>query len=49
MIQCCNLVKAGYGTLKEIQELDSPEFLDLMEYEDISTKIYQKKMDDARA
>jgi len=38
-MQVCNLVKAGFGSLKEIEELDSDRFLDLIEYEAISMDI----------
>lgn len=27
------LVKAGYGSLKELQELDTTEYLDIVEFE----------------
>ena len=29
------LSKIGYGTLKEVKEMDTPEFLDAVEYESI--------------
>jgi len=38
-MQVCNLVKAGFGSLREIEELDSDRFLDLIEYEAISMDI----------
>lgn len=48
MIQCCNLVKAGYGSLAEIQQMDSPEFLDCLEFEEISNQITEYKMRENR-
>ena len=33
------LCKAGYGTLEYIRQLDTPDFLDLVEYEQISNAI----------
>ena len=33
------LAKQGYGSLKEIQTWDTPEFLDALEYEAISNAI----------
>jgi len=40
MMQCCNLSKAGFGSIREIKEMDTDEFLDLLEYEAISNDIY---------
>lgn len=45
MMQCCNMVKAGFGTLTDIQALDTPEFLDILEYECISNDIQKYLMD----
>jgi len=39
MLTYLALVKAGYGTLKEIRELDTPELLDIIEYEQITADI----------
>ena len=39
MLTYLALVKAGYGSLKEIQELDTPELLDIVEYENIIADI----------
>ena len=39
------LSKAGYGSLSEIRKLDTPEFLDLVEYENISRDIEQHIID----
>jgi hypothetical protein len=40
------LAKAGYGTVAEIRGMDTPEFLDLVEFEsisrDIETHYYEK-------
>lgn len=33
------LVKAGYGSLREVQSFDSKDFLDCMEYEYIKNSI----------
>lgn len=43
MVQLCNLVKAGYGSVEELRKLDSDDFLDLLEYESISNDIYSYK------
>ena len=41
-----SLVKKGYGTLKEVKELDTDEFLSIVEYEnmmsDIESLIYEE-------
>jgi hypothetical protein len=34
-----SLVKAGYGSLAELEALDTPDFLDLVEFESISRDI----------
>lgn len=39
------LVRQGYGTMKEIQSLDTPEFLDLVEVEMIRMDIERHKID----
>lgn len=39
------LVKAGYGTLKEIEAMDSTEFLDIVEYENIQADIQAHLID----
>lgn len=38
------LVKAGYGSLAEIQAMDTTEFLDAIEFEQISADIQAYKM-----
>lgn len=39
MLQCCSLASAGYGSLSEIQKLDTQEFLDCLEFEEIKHNI----------
>ena len=36
-----HLAKQGYGSLKEMHELDTPEVLDLIEYENIQADIQE--------
>lgn len=38
------LVKAGYGSLAEIEAMDTPDFLDAIEFEQISADIQSYKM-----
>jgi len=38
------LVKQGYGSLKEIRELDTDELLDLIEYEQIKIALEKHYM-----
>ena len=45
--QAFNLSKSGYGSLKEIKELDTKEFLDLIEYEHLQNSIQQIIYDEA--
>jgi hypothetical protein len=42
------LAKQGYGTIAEIRDMDSPEFLDLMEYEAISNAIERYRIEEAK-
>ncbi|MDY0271945.1 MAG: hypothetical protein RBR37_05495 [Advenella sp.] len=42
------LVKAGYGTLAELKELDTPELLDIIEFEMITADIEHYRMENAR-
>ena len=42
------LVKAGYGSLAEIEAMDTAEFLDAIEFEQISADIQAYKMEQAR-
>ena len=39
------LVEAGYGTMKEVRQMDTPEFLDLIEVEMIKRDIQKYKID----
>jgi hypothetical protein len=34
-----HLAKQGYGSLRELRDLDTPEFLDLVEFENINSQI----------
>lgn len=43
-----SLVKAGYGSLAEIEAMDTTEFLDAIEFEQISADIQHHKMEQAR-
>jgi len=43
MMQCCNLSKAGFGSIQEIREMDTDDFLDILEYEAISNDIFEHK------
>jgi hypothetical protein len=42
------LVNKGYGTIREIEALDTPDFLDLVEYEHIRQDIERYEIDKAR-
>lgn len=42
------LCKMGYGSLKEMKELDTPEVLDLIEYEHIQSDVQSYLMEEAR-
>lgn len=42
------LSKAGYGTLKYLIELDTPELLDIIEFENIRCDIETYEMENAR-
>lgn len=44
----CYLVKQGFGSKKEIEALDTDEFLDLVEFMQISSAIEQHQIDEAR-
>lgn len=46
--QCFSLVRAGYGSLAQVQDMDSTDFLDALEYEEIIRNIEQHMMDDAK-
>ena len=42
------LSKKGYGSLSEMREIDTPEFLDLVEFESIINDIDQHHIDGAK-
>lgn len=44
MIIYLSLVTAGYGTLEELRKLDTPDLLDIVEYERIKSDIEDYKM-----
>lgn len=48
MAHCLCLVKAGYGSLDKIEELDTKEFLDCLEYEEITDAISQHLIEEAQ-
>ena len=48
MSACLFLVSKGFGSLKEIQELDTPEFLDCLEYMEIQSAVEAHLMDEAQ-
>lgn len=43
-----SLSKAGYGSYKELVELDTPELLDMVEFENISADIQHYEMERSR-
>lgn len=43
--QILSIVKLGYGTYKEISELDTPEFLDMVEFININNDIERHYLD----
>jgi len=42
------LSKAGYGSYKELIELDTPELFDMLEFENISADIQHYQMENAK-
>lgn len=42
------LARRGYGTLREMQQLDTPEVLDLIEFENIQADIEEYLIWEAR-
>lgn len=42
-----HLAKVGYGNIAELKELDTPEFLDLVEFEQISNAIERHSIAEA--
>jgi hypothetical protein len=47
-LTACSLSRAGYGTLSEIEKLDTPDFLDLVEFERINRDIEKHLIDRER-
>ena len=47
-MQVLNLVKGGFGSFVEIKNLDSPDFLDLLEYFTICNRIELYEFNKAR-
>ncbi|EPB4210662.1 hypothetical protein ACROQ8_004769, partial [Yersinia enterocolitica] len=42
------LAKAGYGSYKELSDLDTTELLDMVEFENISADIQHHQMEEAK-
>jgi len=42
------LVRHGYGTLDEIRQMDTRDFLDAIEYQEIASAIEQYHMNEAQ-
>jgi hypothetical protein len=42
------LVRHGYGTLAEIRQMDTRDFLDAVEYQEIASAIEQYHMNEAQ-
>jgi len=42
------LAKQGYGSIKEIRAMDTKEFLDLVEYEQISQSIERYQLQESQ-
>lgn len=42
------LAKQGYGSVAEVEEWDTPRFLDALEYEEIMNAIERYRIDEAR-
>lgn len=43
-----SLVRHGYGTFSELSELDTPEFLDIVEFHQMSSAIERYEYEQAR-
>lgn len=43
-----SLVRRGYGSLAELKQLDTPELLDIVEFEQIANAIEAHEMEQAR-
>ncbi|MBE0469597.1 MAG: hypothetical protein IBX55_08855 [Methyloprofundus sp.] len=48
MMTICALSKRGYGSIKELQELDTPDFLDVVEFEQMSNAIERYEIEQRR-
>jgi len=48
MSSCLFLVKAGYGSLKEVEKMDTDVFLDCLEYEKIRSAIEEHLIEKAQ-
>jgi hypothetical protein len=48
MMEMLFIVKAGYGSLKEIKELDTPDYLDIIEFERMQSDIQDHIIKEAR-
>lgn len=48
MASCLFLVKAGYGSLKEVEAMDTKTFLDCLENEEIKNAIEQHLINEAQ-
>jgi len=42
------LVRYGYGTLDQVRSMDTEDFLDAIEYQEISSSIEQYRMEQAQ-
>jgi len=49
MFQVLLLVKKGYGTIQDIEALDTPQFLDALEYENILSDIESHEQKEAES
>lgn len=48
MMTICALSKKGYGSVAELKAMDTPEFLDVVEFEQMSSAIEQHEYEQAR-
>jgi hypothetical protein len=44
-----HLAKAGYGSIRELEAMDTPEFFDLVEFEQIQRQIELYHVQQSRA
>jgi len=49
MASCLFLVKAGYGSLKEVEEMETRTFLDCLENEEIRNAIENHLIEEAKS